>query len=194
MKFFFRRKDDPVKDDDSKGYRERDYIALSGREYNLYQDRDATIKIWLPDTARKTITQICDYLDTTASDFLRQILFVHMYGRADFLGLLQMEHASATNRKVTTEEESYAHAYANSKIRFSRAKTPQEKPPPKVNTASYKVWVPSRLKTDLERLALSERESLSSYARNVILEHLYGRIPHTKSPFYACPPEDADEG
>lgn len=169
MKFFFRKKDNT---DEAKP---REWIKLSGRPYNEYECRDVAIKIWLPEVVEGKIDEVCNCIDTTKSDFIRQILFVHLYGRADFLALVQMQHSSLYDQ--------------DSGVRFK--KVPSDTPPPII--VGLKIWVPSKLKSDLDKLAISKKMSLSSYAREIITTHLFGHIPYDSDPYKIEPPKDFTE-
>ena len=179
MNFFFRKKDERKEDEDKP----RKQINLSGRAYNEYQDRDASIKLWLPVSIKKKLDEVCAYIDTSASDFIRQILFVHMYGRGDFLGLVQMKHPTVSK-------------HIESGVRFSIApgKATTKPAAPEKNDADFKVWVPIKMKADLDRMAIQNKTSLSDYARHAIITHLLGNLPYDSRAFKELPPVGIDEG
>lgn len=187
MNFFFRKKDDTKENETTSRYS----INLSGRPYNQYQDRDATIKLWLPEHAKKKIDEVCSYIDTTASDFIRQILFVHMYGRADFLALMQTKHPSVVDSHI---ERGIRYSVSSpSSPSGSHQSSPASAPTPPKNEASYKVHVPAKFKVDLEQCATYRKHSISSYSRQVILTHLYGYLPYDHELFGEHPPVGIDE-
>ncbi len=183
MDFFFRKKDDR-KAEEGKPLLQ---INLSGRPYNSYSERDTCIKLWLPESIKERLNEVSTYIDTSISDFLRQVLFIHLYGRVDFLGLLQTKHPTALNSHIDTgiapditpQVELSIKAVKKPKV----LKSVQEK-----STASFKIWVPSQMKTDLERLAAKHKISLSNYARRVIITHLLGNLPYDSAPFKQSPP------
>lgn len=188
MNFFFRKKDEPQNAEQTS----RHTINLSGRPYNQYQDRNATIKLWLPDHAKKKINEICSYIDTTASDFIRQILFVHMYGRADFLALIQTKHPSIVDSPIASGVRySVSSSFLDDVEPFSSSYATAPAPPK--NEASYKVHVPAKFKVDLEKCATYRKHSISSYSRQVILTHLYGYLPYNHELFEELPPVGIDE-
>ncbi len=183
MDFFFRKKDER-KIAEGKPLLQ---INLSGRPYNAYSDRDTAIKLWLPPIIRDRLDEVCTYIDTSISDFLRQVLFIHIYGRVDFLGLLQTKHPTALNSHIDTgivpditpQVETTLKAPKKSKV--SKAEAAK-------STTSVKIWVPAKMKADLEHLALKQKITLSNYARRVIITHLLGHIPYDSAPFKASPP------
>jgi hypothetical protein len=183
MEFFFRKKDERAANENGPLLQ----INLSGRPYNAYSVRDTTIKLWLPPTVKDRLDEVCTYIDTSISDFLRQVLFVHLYGRVDFLGLLQTKHPTALNSHIdsgivpviTPQVETSVKAVKKQKV----SKSVQEN-----STASVKVWIPSQMKSDLDRLAGKHKISLSNYARRVIITHLLGNLPYDSAPFKMPPP------
>ena len=183
MNFFFRKKDDAKSDSVDTRY----CITMSGRAYNKYDDRNASLKIWLPTSIEKTLNEVCTCVDTTKSDFIRQIIFVHMYGRADFLALVKIKHPCIFDQAD------------GSGIRFSIAgggppsKQFKEPPPVVKNDIGLKLWLPQLMKDDLERLAIKSKTTMSSYAREVIASHLLGDLPYDNSSINECPPKEFTE-
>lgn len=154
-------------------------IIMSGRPYNRdYAERDTGLTLWLKPSLVQKIDQGCAYLDISRSDFLRQILFIHLYGRIDFLGLLQFRNQIAMN---DTDVVRSASPTVDSGVKTVKKKDKG----PEQNTASVKIWVPAQLKTDLEELASINSEPMSSYARKVITSHLIGHLPYNPDPFAA---------
>lgn len=169
MRFFFRRKEN------TKDEKSREWIRLSGRPYNDYIHSDASLKIWLPEAIESKLDEVGAYIDTTKSDFIRQILFVHLYGRTDFLALIQMQHPSLVP------------SAAAAGISFSTVTSVSS--PPK-NDVGMKIWLPAQMKADLDRLAIKHGMSMSSYAREVITTHLVGHVPYDDNPYRITPPND----
>jgi hypothetical protein len=188
MDFFFRKKDDRETDEGKPLLQ----INLSGRPYNAYSERDAAIKLWLPESIKDRLNEVSTYIDTSVSDFLRQILFIHLYGRVDFLGLLQTKHPTALNSHIDTGIVPDASPQVEIEVKAVK-KAKVIKNGPEKSTSSVKIWVPSKMKSDLDQLALKNKASLSEYARHVIITHLLGNMPYDSSPFKAAPPADLEE-
>jgi hypothetical protein len=157
-------------------------IIMSGRPYNRdYAERDTGLTLWLKPSLVQKIDQACSYLDISRSDFLRQILFIHLYGRIDYLGLLQFRNQIAMNEQTDTGVVRSASPTVDSGVKVVKKKDKG----PEQNTASLKVWMPAKLKADLEELATTNKETMSSYARTVISSHLLGHLPYNPDPFAA---------
>lgn len=155
MKLFFRHKDDT-----NPRQQEREHsITLTERNYFLLDDNDVPLKFRMPEELERMVDEICSYLDTSASDFIRQVLFIHLYGRYDLLGLLERQFPVLDERR-----------------RMVIPSGPDESPAKSRNVADYKVWLPRVMKDDLTFLAQSEGVALSRYVRNVIITHLTGHV------------------
>jgi hypothetical protein len=153
MKSFFRRKDETSPYQSNKQY----CIALSERDYALIDENDAPLKFRLNEALERMIDEICTFLDISASDFIRQALFIHLYGRYDLLGLLERQFpALQEGREVIVS--------GPPECSSSRA----------ANVADFKVWLPRVMKDDLLSLAEREGETLSRYVREVVTTHLTG--------------------
>jgi hypothetical protein len=87
MKFFFRRKDDPYPHQQGKEH----HISLTKRDFFWLDENDTPLKFRLSEDQEQMINEICSFLDISASDFIRQLLFIHLYGRYDLLGLLERQ-------------------------------------------------------------------------------------------------------
>lgn len=163
MKFFFRRKDDTSL---RKPHREYS-ISLTERDYCLLYDNDVTLKIRLSEQTERMIDEVCSYLDTTVSDFIRQVLFVHLYGRYDLLGLIE--------RRFPVLDEQRRHMVITAAPDEPSAGRER-------NVADIKIYLPQVMKDDLTFLAGSEKTPLSRYVRNVVTTHLSGHAALADSP------------
>lgn len=159
MKFFFRRKDDPYPQQQGKEH----HIALTERDFFWLDENDAPLKFRLPEEQERMINEICSFLDISASDFIRQVLFMHLYGRYDLLGLLERQLPSLNEGRDVCPSAQPEPPLAN-----------VPSPPHPKNVADFKVWLPRAMKDDLALLANDEKMTLSRYVRTVVVTHLTG--------------------
>lgn len=103
------------------------------------------------------LDEMTTFLDTSISDYVRQILFIHLYGRYDLLGLLE--------EQLPALQEGRGAIIAG---------PPDEFPGRSLNKADIKVWLPRVMKDDLTFLAKREGMTLSKYVRTIIATHLTG--------------------
>ena len=96
MKFFHRKKDSTRPSDNSRAC-----IKLSGRNYAELKECDVALKMWLSEPVERMIEEMCSFVDTSSSDLVRQILFIHLYGRYDLFGLIELQnHVYNLNKRV----------------------------------------------------------------------------------------------
>jgi len=153
MKLFFRHKDDT-----NPRQQEREHsITLTERNYFLLDANNVPLKFRMTEELERMVDEICSYLDTSVSDFIRQVLFIHLYGRYDLLGLLERQFPVLDERR-----------------RMVIPSGPDESPAKRGNVADCKVWLPRVMKDDLAFLAQAEGVTLSRYVRNTITTHLTG--------------------
>lgn len=174
MQFFSRSKDQTRakgSDDGTRSYS----VKLSDRDYDQLRNCDTPLKFWLSEPVEKMIDEMCAFQDTSASDLIRQILFIHLYGRYDLFGLIE--------RQDNTFK-------LNGRIRFSESidEVKGSVPPVAKNIADVKVWIPKQMKADLQGLADGSGKKLSAYVREVLQVHLFGTIPPHGMALDAAPP------
>lgn len=174
MKFFFRRKDEAR----PSSKRPEHMISMLTRDYNQLISRDTTIKIWLPESIETKMEEIATLFDCSVSDFIRQVLFVHLYGRYDFLGLVERDKRKETPVDVDVpvpDARTYGIMYSLTDVEYSSERCPDFK-----SVAGFKIWVPNKMKYHLNDLAERHKMSLSQYSREVIMIHLLGNIPQDR--------------
>ncbi len=184
MRFFFRKKDEARKSSN----RPEHMISMLTRDYRKFISRDVAIKIWLPESVEKKMEEIATLFDCSVSDLIRQILFVHLYGRYDFLGLVEREDPKRLKASGDTGQREYGVRYS-----FPNIAAALNRPDDIKSIAGFKVWVPDKMKWHLTKLAEQHRMSMSAYAREVIMTHLLGNVPSDRDVFSEVPPLEAEE-
>lgn len=183
MKFFFRSKDKTRPTETAKQQKATYKVSMTGKDYSDMRRNDVALKVWLPESLEDQLGELTSYLDTSMSDLLRQILFQHLYGRYDLIGLVERQ-------KFTPESSPY------SGVRLSIAPLPLgSKPipqPPPRKVAGVKVFIPERMRSDLHTLAEAKYQTLSEYVRLVIINHLFGAL-HSMG-IQTTPPDNMEEG
>jgi len=145
-------------------------ITQTDRDYSdLLEKGDIAIKFWLPEIMGNILDQERSYTDTYRSDLIRQYLFMYLYGRHDLWGLLE--------RKVF-------HYKLNRPVMFSKIKAAPgdlvAEPEPDImqdlgkNIEDLKVWIPRKMKEDIQALADKAAISLSEMIREIIISMLFG--------------------
>lgn len=143
---------------------------------------DAAVNFWLPESVLSAADALGKELELTRSDVIRNILFLHLYGRIFYEDCLAQE-----SWKIRWREA----GHFNDDIRFSRSapskdsdsqpKSPE--PAPRTtyiatygkSVRSIKVWLPSVMREHLEHVNDSKNDTLAATLRSVLTEDLLGR-------------------
>ena len=174
MFFFFKRKKNGSAEEAPAKY----YVQLSGRNYEELDECDVALKFWMPESVEQKIGEMCSVQKTCASDMVRQILFIHLYGRYDLFGLIE--------RKCSTFMLCRPVMYSCT----APVVDPDAPPVPvEKSIADFKVWIPARMKADIQVLAQKAGKKPSLYVREVIVTHLFGHVPPAGFAFDMLPPD-----
>jgi hypothetical protein len=185
MRFFSRKKDESI----PWIPRTEPHIVLSNRNFDQLKECDVALKFWLPEYVERMIDKMCSFLDTSASDLIRQILFIHLYGRYDLFGLI--ERQDQTYNLQTREKVMYSLRTDSLTPEQEVAKDLELKKAR--NIADVKVWVPAKMKEDIKLLAQKLGKKPSQYVREVIIIHLFGHIPPRGISAVETPPDGFNE-
>ena len=138
-------------------------------DFSDFRTHDAALKFWLPEPAEQALTEFCGSADQSLSEWLRQFFVVYAYG------LLAL----------TILHERSPHFFRDGRGLLYSIATPQD-PPGKKRVATYwvpelgknvapiKVWIPARLKADLQLLADHAEIPLSQFVREIVISRLLG--------------------
>jgi predicted DNA-binding protein len=175
MRFFFRKKDQPRHVEPPVTY----HVQLSGRNYEELEECDVALKFWLPESIEKKIDEMSSVQNTSTSDLVRQILFIHLYGRYDLFGLVERKGSAFTLRQPPMYS------------RVRQVPDPDAPPPKPVekSIADFKVWIPAKMKADIQALAQKAGKKPSLYVRQVIVTHLFGHVPPEGMAIDMLPPD-----
>ncbi len=153
-------------------------------------EHDAQFKFWLPEVAKQAFHEMSERSNLSASEFLRQFLAVHCYG-------LYAYYQMTDEIPQLFKEQS--------RILFSMAeeKAPHGKkridtywvPELGKNVAPIKVWIPKRMKADLQTLAEHAELTPSNYVREILISRLlgHGMLPQRNTMFKAFPTPAVDD-
>ena len=144
-------------------------VTQTDRDYSdLLKQGDVAIKFWLPELMDTVLHELSEYIHTTRSDLMRQTLFTYLYGRYDLFGFV---------------ERNDRHYQLNRPVLFQKARQSLDdvsEPEPDImqdlgkNTEDLKVWIPVRMKDDIQKLADKASISLSEMIREIIISALFG--------------------
>ncbi|KAB2927549.1 MAG: hypothetical protein F9K25_14035 [Candidatus Contendobacter sp.] len=144
-------------------------IAHSFGDFSDFRTHDVALKFWLPEPAEQALTEFCTHADQSLSEWLRQFFVVYAYG------LLAL----------TILEDRYPGFFRDPPpLRYSIARSNDSPGKKRVytycipelgkNVAPIKVWIPARMKADLQLLADHAEIPLSQFIREIVISRLLG--------------------
>ena len=170
----WRRRGRPLNEPDTQPEERPCHITQTDRDYSELLERgDVAIKFWLPELMGTILDETCGLIDTTRSDLIRQVLFTYLYGRYDWLGMFERRAAFYQLNPVPLvfyqtdwmEDESESETVVHEpEITKDMGK----------NIADLKVWIPRKMKEDIQILAAKAGITLSEMIREVIISTLIG--------------------
>lgn len=163
MRFFFRNRDEP------RPLPRREHaISMTGRDYGNLDGDQVVLKFWLPESIENMVDELSSKFNTSNSDSYRQMLFVHLYGRYDLTGLLERQDYRFTLNSLPLFTRNISDTEPG----------PDNEVPPtqEKNVADAKVWMPRKMKDDLQILATRNNMKLSKYVRTVVVRQLTGHL------------------
>jgi len=141
-------------------------ITQTDRNYSdLLEYGDVAVKFWLPELMDTILNEVCNLYHTTQSNLIRHTLFTYLYGRYDWLGLY---------------ERKSDYYQLNRPPMYSRSPSVQEPGTPDLmqdlgkNVEDLKVWIPAKMKDEIQALADKAGLSLSEMIREILLSILIG--------------------
>ena len=145
----------------------------SALNYAEFSDNHACIKIWLPEVLDQAINQLSVIHDESKSAVLCGLLFEHVYGRQALEGLIAWKRAEDA-KEVRQPQAPYGERP------FFQLRGPRSAEIDLFGkaTIAIKLWLPQRLKDDLDTLARHEQLDRSHYIRKTLVRQLLGEQRH----------------
>lgn len=161
-------------------------VAAPGPEWaDLQLDNVASLKIWLPDGVLVSAQELAGQYEHSVTLILRNALVIHAYGRTQFDRLVLNGYLRAPR--------GYVGEVINPKeLNFHRREPRPPVPadpfcdsddPPAAHALDLRkriygarVFMPARLKRDLERLAGQAQLPVSQYCREVLTAYYLGHL------------------
>jgi hypothetical protein len=152
------------------------------------QNNDIAFKFWLPMPVFESLQEICEIDAVSQSVFFRNYLYNHCYG----LYIIKQILAD------------YPNLFKDNQVFYSIAQesTPAGKkkswtywvPELGKNIVPIKIWIPKRLRDDLQILADHAEIKVSQYVREIVISRLlgHGMVPLRPEMFKAIATPEAD--
>lgn len=162
-------------------------------DFNDLARHDTAQKLWLPEPAAEAMKELAARNGDSMSEALRQMLAQHCYGVYAFVvmneqipGLFKEPDSSPmySTRAMRNKPEE------EDKKRISTYWVPELGK----NVAPIKLWIPARMRRDLQALADHVGIPLSQYLREIVISRLlgHGTLPKRPEMLEAVPLPSAD--
>ena len=148
MNFFFRSKDTARPIEAVRQQRVEYKVNMTGKDYSGMQKCNVTLKVWLPESIETKLGELTSYLNTSLSDLIRQILFQHLYGRYDLIGLVERQKFDPEKPDVPYSGVRFSVA-APAPVSSHQPAPPPPPPPVQQKIAGVKVFIPDKMRKDL---------------------------------------------
>jgi hypothetical protein len=168
---------------------------------------DVQFKFWLPEAAKQALQELSERHELSSSEFFRQFLAVHCYGlyafnqMTDRIPKLFKEQQSILF-SIVEEESPQDEKRIDTLLSMDEESSPRKKrvdtywiPELGKNVAPIKVWIPKRMKDDLQTLAEHVALTPSNYVREILISRLlgHGMLPQRITMFKTVPAPAADD-
>lgn len=137
----------------------------TGRDYGFLSDDPVPLKIWLPEAAEAQLARQAVRQGLTKAALVGQVLFSHLYG------------TSALQLQLTKQSP-----WLSQRPRAVASRSPSYRPELGKNIADVRLFIPARMRVELQELATASGLKLSAYARRVILDEWFGQAPFGQDP------------
>ena len=144
----------------------------------LIDDRDlldltensSVLRLWLPEAGRIALQQVTKNLGMVASKYLREFFVSYLYGTHELLKMQVKKKGLyyVPPPKVSEKDSS-------PRVMFSRAPSVECIPGLGKNLYPFKVFLPQRIKDDLQGLADKTGIPLSQFVREILISHFFGQ-------------------
>lgn len=153
-------------------------------------NHDVAMKFWLPEPAFDALREMCSLNGDSVSESLRQLFATHCYGIYAF----QLMNKKSPGLFKDPEPIMYSRGGLDTPPGKKRAYT-YWVPELGKNVMPVKVWVPGRMRDDLQILAAHVDLNLSQYVREIVIARLlgHGTLPIRPEMLKSVPLPAADD-
>ncbi len=162
-----------IKKKDKRSVRKKEPLELrqviEREDIEKLHDNDDQLRFWLPEECKLALDEVLQCNHSTGARYLRELFVVYLYGEHE----LQRMRRHSTGLYYTPPPVSDAGGNESS-IRYSRVATVDTVPGLGKNIIPVKLFLPNKIKIDLQKLAEKAGIPLSTFVREILISHLLG--------------------
>jgi len=128
----------------------------------------AELRFWLPELCKQALDETVDFNQTTRSRYLRELFVAYLYGEHELLRMRTKKSG------LYYEPPPPSPSDQSSEIRYSRVSAKEVVPGLGKNIVPFKLFLPEKMKDDLQLFADKATIPLSTFVREVLISHLLG--------------------
>lgn len=129
----------------------------------------AELRFWLPELCKQALDETVEYNQTTRARYLRELFVAYLYGEHELLRMRSKK--SGLYYEPPPPPPSTDHSLG---VRYSRVASKEVVPGLGKNIIPIKLFLPEKVKNDLQALADKATISLSTFVREILISHLLG--------------------
>jgi hypothetical protein len=136
-------------------------------------ENSAVLRLWLPEAGRIALNQTTKNSGMVGAKYIREFFVSYLYGAHELLRMRSMKEGLyyVPLPKYLSETGEGA----SGGIKFSRAPSVEYIPGLGKNIFPFKVFLPQRIKDDLQVLADKVDIPLSQFVREILITHFFGQ-------------------
>lgn len=153
------------------------------KDLSVFCNNNACIKIWLPEKLVQALQVLSASHEMSRPDVLRSLFFEHVYGRPALEQLKVWKRKLDEDERRRREEKAKRfETHSDSGVAFSRQRGTAERTITAQilgkSVEDFKLWLPTPLKNELDKLAKLEALGISDYLRKTLVRQLLGEAFH----------------
>lgn len=133
------------------------------RDYSGMNLQEEQLRVWLPDPAKLGLEEICERVETSMTVYVTEYFSEYLYGRHELLKMRESRSGLYEPRQASL-------------MKYNMERTASDIPPDLGKSIfALKIFIPSKIKADLQALAKRAQISLGEFTRGLLCAHLFGR-------------------
>lgn len=149
---------------------------LINRDLNDINMAEMQLRLWLPEKAKTAVMEMADHSGDTMTAYLTKFFVAYLYGTHELIRM----HETKTG----------LYYLPPTRIRYSRMGAQNVIPDLGKNLYALKLFVPEKVKTDLQTIADNAGMPLGRFVREILVSYLFG---HTFWPERMCSWSEMEE-
>ena len=139
------------------------------RDYSGLNQQDAQLRVWLPDSAKQALEELCEINEMSMTAYLTEYFSSYLFGQHEVMRM----RASRSGLYEPEPERRYC-AMTPLGGEQDGDDEPETLPDLGKNIFAVKIWVPEKIKDGLRSQAHRSQVPLGEFSRSLICAHLFG--------------------